>query len=176
MTSGWQGIRCNLIAKRRRWPHLFKFCSVLAEFQNMLITEKPSTRYLLHRVSEDFGLLVTMDPKPMQGEWKGAGAHTNFSTGRFFIINHDNDDIDGTNALPLQWLRMYYDVVINRESSELCSRTLCWSYQSTATRKGTIIWFNTASLSSIDHNKNEWSSFKRWQKNYIQVPWGKRMV
>ena len=73
-------------------------------------------RYLLHRVSEDFGLLVTMDPKPMQvglnwkeqpslkasekvakwnwkvskrfwpkplqGEWKGAGAHTNFSTGR----------------------------------------------------------------------------------------------
>ena len=38
-------------------------------------------RYLLHRVSEDFGLLVTMDPKPMQGEWKGAGAHTNFSTG-----------------------------------------------------------------------------------------------
>ena len=31
------------------------------------------------RVCEMMGVNVTFDPKPMSGDWNGAGCHTNFS-------------------------------------------------------------------------------------------------
>ncbi|KAK7745852.1 glutamate--ammonia ligase [Cytospora paraplurivora] len=37
-------------------------------------------RFLLARVAEDFGAKVSWDPKPMPGEWNGAGLHSNFSS------------------------------------------------------------------------------------------------
>lgn len=37
------------------------------------------SRYLLHRVSEKYGLVIELHPKPVQGDWNGSGMHANFS-------------------------------------------------------------------------------------------------
>uniref|UniRef100_A0A1I8I7X1 glutamine synthetase n=1 Tax=Macrostomum lignano TaxID=282301 RepID=A0A1I8I7X1_9PLAT len=36
-------------------------------------------RFLIHRIAEDFGIAVTLEPK-LKKDWSGAGGHVNFST------------------------------------------------------------------------------------------------
>jgi len=58
-----------------QWEYQVGPCVGIASGDQLLVS-----RYLLIRVCEQYGVVVSFDPKPIEGDWNGAGCHTNVST------------------------------------------------------------------------------------------------
>lgn len=67
------GINAEVMASQ--WEYQVGPCVGIASGDEMWMS-----RYIMTRVCEEFGVKVSFHPKPIKGDWNGAGCHTNFST------------------------------------------------------------------------------------------------
>jgi len=67
--SGIKIAGCNAEVLPGQWEYQIGPCTGIESGDHCWIA-----RYIMHRVCEDFGVVVSFDPKPITGDWNGSGA------------------------------------------------------------------------------------------------------